>query len=79
MQEGFGRKLMEMFESWGIADRRWQSIAQAVTSKGVPVQNAEGKDILLGLLVTLNYAKVKFRGGKPENARFYLSLKAKQM
>ena len=62
MQEGFGRKLMEMFESWGIADRRWQSIAQAVTAKGVPVQNAEGKDILLGLLVTLNYAKVKFRG-----------------
>ena len=76
MEEGYGARLMELLESWGLADARWRLIADAVIARHVPVELEDGSEARFALIVRLNYAKVKFKACAPQPAKFYLTCKA---
>ena len=76
MTTGCGRDMMLLLQRWGLADDRWKLLPGTAISKGIPVEGPRGEKKLLGLVVRFNYAKVKFKGGAPVSAKFYLRLHA---
>ncbi len=76
MESGFGARLMRRLQDEGLADGRWEKIAGAAFAKGLPAETEDGNRVLFAAMVRLNYAKVKFRCGKPAPAKFYLMTKA---
>ena len=76
MESGYGARLMERFEDWGLADNRWRLIADASFARHVGFDREDGTQGRFALCVLFNYAKVKFTGAKAQPAKFYLTLQA---
>lgn len=74
MESGYGARLMERLESWGLADDRWHLIAGAPFARLVPFEREDGSEGRFALCVLLNYAKVKFTGGEATHSKFYFKL-----
>ena len=70
---GYGAQVMETLQGWGLADERWRLIPQATFAKGLTYEGHDGHKGKLAVCVRLNYAKVKFAGGVPQVAKFYLA------
>ena len=73
METGYGARLMEALQSWGLADERWKLIAGAAFARHVGYERDDGTEGRFALCVKFNYAKVKFRGGQAQPAKFYLT------
>ena len=74
MENGYGARIMEKLESWGLADERWKLIADAAITRQVSIANEDGSEGKFGLYVLFNYAKVKFTDGEAHPSKFYLRL-----
>ena len=74
MESGYGARLMERLENWGLADERWRLIAGAAFARYMGLTREDGSEGRFALCVLFNYAKVKFVGGAPRPAKFYLKL-----
>lgn len=79
MEDGQGARLMEMFESWGLADDRWRLIADAAFARHVDVRRDDGSEGRMALCVLFNYAKIKFIDGVAQPAKFYFKLRAAEL
>lgn len=78
MEGGYGAKICKLMQDWGLADDRWQLIADAAFAKHVPYQREDGTEGRFALCILFNYAKVKFTACEPRPAKFYLVLQAKE-
>ena len=76
MESGYGARLMEKFESWGLADERWHLIADTSFARHVGFNREDGTTGRFALCVLFNYAKVKFTRAEAQPAKFYLMLQA---
>ena len=76
MENGYGARIMEQLETWGLADDRWKLIADAAFARHIPVENEDGSEERFALCVLFNYAKVKFTDGVASPAKFYFVLKS---
>ncbi len=72
METGYGARLMQTLQNWGLADDRWKLIAGASFARHVGYEREDGTEGRLALMVRLNYAKVKFSACQPSPAKFYL-------
>lgn len=76
METGYGARFMQKLQDWGLADERWKLIADATIARHVGVEDEDGNRVRFVLCIRFNYAKVKFKGGKPQPAKFYFTCKA---
>lgn len=76
MRRGYGARIMDKLEGWGLADERWRLIADAAFARHVGFDREDGTEGRFALCVLFNYAKVKFTAGEARPAKFYLTLKA---
>lgn len=72
MESGYGARIMERLEAWGLADGRWRLIADAAFARHIGYEREDGTTGRLALTVLFNYAKVKFRACVPQPSKFYL-------
>lgn len=79
MTDGYGARLMDVLQGWGLADDRWRLIADAVFARRAEFERDDGSTGQLALCVLLNYAKVKFVDGVAQPAKFYLILAANEL
>ena len=79
MTDGYGARLMGLLQSWGLADDRWQLIADAAFARHVAFTRYDGTEGRLALCVLLNYAKVKFVDGVAQPAKYYLILATSEL
>lgn len=79
MSEGYGAELMGHLQSWGLCDDRWKLIADAAFARHIPIELEDGSEGRFALCVLFNYAKVKFRGGVAQPAKFYLNCAARDL
>lgn len=64
---GVASELLQRVESWGLADDRWQLLADATFSKRV-----ERKDAILTFYCYPAFIKLRWREGQPVDAKTYL-------
>lgn len=76
METGYGARFMQTLQDWGLADERWKLIADAVIARHVGIELEDGSEGRFALCIQLNYAKVKFKAGEAQLAKFYLNCKA---
>ena len=79
MDTGYGAKLLQLLQDWGLADDRWKLIADAAFSRYVPFEREDGSIGSFYLCIRFNYAKIKFVSGEPQPAKFYLSCSAGEL
>ena len=79
MESGYGADVMRLLESWELADERWKLIADAAFARHIPFEREDGSEGRFALCVLFNYAKIKFTGGAPRPAKFYLLMNAKEL
>ena len=79
MGSGYGAKLMEALEGWGLADSRWRLIADAAFARHVPFAREDGSEGRFGIAIRFNYAKIKFSACNPRPAKFYLVLASSEV
>ena len=79
MENGYGAKIMEQLQEWGLADERWKLIADAAFARYIPIEDGEGGFEKLALCVLFNYAKVKFTDGVASPGKFYFILRAGEL
>ena len=79
MSSGYGAKLMQVLQGWGLADDRWKTIAGAAFARHVGVEGKDGAEERFALCVRFNYAKVKFTSCEPRPAKFYLTCVAGEL
>lgn len=73
MESGYGASFMQVLQGWGLADDRWKHISGAAFARHVGFEREDGSDGRFALCIRFNYAKVKFRAGEPQPAKFYLT------
>ncbi|MDO4400597.1 MAG: hypothetical protein Q4D27_06580 [Coriobacteriia bacterium] len=73
MEHGYGAQLMHALQGWGLADDRWKLIAGAAFGRHVGYEREDGAEGRFFLCIRFNYAKVKFKAGEPQPAKFYLT------
>lgn len=76
MRDGYGARICNILQEWGLADDRWKHIADAVFARHVPFNREDGSQGRFALCCLLNYAKVKFARTEAQPAKFYLILSA---
>ncbi len=76
---GYGAKVMELLQGWGLADERWKLIPSMPFARGITYEDQDGRKRRLVMSVRLNYAKVKFVAGVAQAAKFYLAATAKEL
>ena len=76
METGYGARLMHELQSWGLADDRWKLIAGAAFARHISCERDDGSEGRFALCIRFNYAKIKFRAGEPQPAKFYLNCHA---
>lgn len=79
MDRGNGARLMSRLEQWGLADERWRLVAGAAFARSVRYLRDDGGMGCVAMCVLLNYAKIKFRQGVAQPAKFYLILKSAEL
>ena len=79
MEQGSGSLLMKRLMDDGLADERWKHIPGMVFGKGVPYEKDDGTFGVFVVVSKMNYAKIKFKNGVAQPAKFYLSLMGKNM
>ncbi len=79
MEYGYGARIMEELQSWGLADERWRHIASAAFARHVSFEREDGSEGRFALCVLFNYAKVKFTATEPRPAKFYLLLESGEL
>ena len=67
--DGTAGKLMELVESWGLADDRWRQIEHTTFAKSIANGDEKNKAYCYPLFV-----KLRWRDGEPLDAKFYLDL-----
>ena len=73
MESGYGARLMQTLQEWGLADDRWKLIAGAAFARHVGFDRDDGTEGRFALCIRFNYAKVKFTACEPRPAKFYLT------
>ena len=73
MESGYGAKIMQTMQDWGLADERWKLIAGAAFARHVGYEREDGTEGRFALCIRFNYAKVKFKACEPQPAKFYLA------
>ena len=73
MESGYGAKVMQALQEWGLADDRWKLIAGAAFARHVGYEREDGTEGRFALCIRFNYAKVKFSACEPQPAKFYLT------
>lgn len=76
MESGYGARIMQTLQDWGLADDRWKLIADAAFARHVGYERDDGTEGRFALCIRFNYAKVKFRASEPQPAKFYLTCSA---
>ena len=76
MESGYGAKLMQTLQGWGLADDRWKLIAGAAFARHVGYERDDATEGRFALCILFNYAKVKFKDGDLQPAKFYLTCTA---
>lgn len=76
MESGYGATICRCFQDWGLADERWKLIAGTAFARHVPFTREDGTEGRFALCCLFNYAKVKFKAGMAQPAKFYLRLTA---
>lgn len=79
MSTGYGAKVCEKMQSWGLADDRWRLIADAAFARHVPIEREDGSEMRLALCVLFNFAKIKFTNAQARPGKFYLILTAQEL
>ena len=75
-ERGYGAKLFGRLEEWGLADGRWRHIPDTVFARHIAYDREDGSEGRLALIITFDWAKVKFVAGVPTFSKFYLMCKA---
>ena len=75
-ERGYGAALFGRLEEWGVADGRWRHIPDTVFARHIAYDREDGSVGRLALVITLDWAKVKFVAGVPAYSKFYLMCKA---
>ena len=70
-RDGPAARLMKTLEAWGAADDRWQQAAGMAFTRGIPVEDEEGKNSDFGFILTPNWLKVRWRGGVLQPSKLY--------
>ncbi|MBO7664187.1 MAG: hypothetical protein J6U01_12560 [Clostridia bacterium] len=70
-REGDAARLMHLLEDWQIADDRWKAAPGMAFTRGIPIQDEEGKPGCFALVLTLNWLKVRWRNGALQPAKLY--------
>lgn len=68
---GVCAELMKQLESWGAADGRWRLAADMSLTRSLQVENAQGENKNLALVLTPNWIKARWRGGILQKAKAY--------
>ena len=76
---GYGARVMEMLQGWGLADERWELIPEMPFARGITFERPDGSKGKLAMFVRLNYAKVKFVEGQVQPAKFYLAATVEEL
>ena len=76
MESGYGSVLMQALQGWGLADDRWKLIAGAAFARHIGYEREDGTEGRFALCIKFNYAKVKFKAGEAQPAKFYLTCTA---
>ena len=79
MEDGYGARICELMQDWGLADDRWKLIADAAFARHVSFEKDDGSEGRFVLCILFNYAKVKFTAREPQPAKFYLLLDAREI
>ena len=79
MTTGYGARICEKMQEWGLADDRWKLIADAAFARHIPFEREDGTEGRLALCVLFNYAKIKFTDAKARPGKFYLLLRAAEL
>ena len=72
MESGYGARLMQTLQEWDLVDDRWKLIAGSAFARHVGYEKNDGTEGRFALCIKFNYAKVKFKKGEPQPAKFYL-------
>lgn len=75
-ETGAGARVMELFESWGIADVRWKLIAGAAFARGLPVERADGSLAKYTFTLMPAWVKARWRKGELQPSKLYYLGKA---
>ena len=78
-RDGPAARLMQLLESWGIADSRWKTAAGMAFTRGIPVEDDAGREGLFALVLTPNWLKVRWRGGVLQPAKLYAAGEARMV
>lgn len=73
---GPASRIMQLFEDWGIADKRWEHIPQAAFARSIPVEREDGKMAKYGFSLMPGWAKVRWTNGVLQPSKFYFLAKA---
>ena len=64
-------KVMNLFESWGIADSRWKLVSDISLTRSIPVEDEEGRTHPFGLVIQPHWIKIRWIDGVLRNAKMY--------
>lgn len=69
--KGSAAAAMKLLESWGAADSRWKLAAGASFTRSLPVEDENGELKPFALVLTPNWAKVRWRDGILQKSKLY--------
>ena len=75
-RDGNAARLMALLEDWSVADSRWKTAAGMAFTRGIPIEDEEGREKLFALVLTPNWLKVRWRAGVLQPAKLYALGKA---
>ncbi|MDO4538334.1 MAG: hypothetical protein Q4B54_09260 [Coriobacteriales bacterium] len=68
---GSASRIMQLFEQWGLADKRWELIPQAAFARAVPVERDNGEVAPYSFTLMPGWAKLRWCDGVMQPAKFY--------
>lgn len=70
-REGACAHVMELLESWGVADGRWRAGIDAVFAKGLPVELDDGSVGRYAFVIMPQWVKARWRGARLQPSKLY--------
>ena len=64
-------EVMNLFESWGVADSRWKLVSDISLTRSVPVEDEEGRTRLFALVLQPHWIKIRWTDGVLRPSKMY--------
>lgn len=69
--QGAALKLMELFETWGIADSRWRYAVDATFARALPIEREDGTLGKIAFTLFPQWTKARWKAGVLQPAKLY--------